>query len=177
MSFRNHVLAGAAGGLAGGLVMTSFMTIATRLGIIDTILPVKVARYAEEKARLDNRPSGLSEEVMAEAGHLVFSTALGALYGGARSTFRLPAFPSGPIFGAGLYALDLGIVGPATGVTKGPWDEKPTVAGRRLFMHVVFGTVTALVADKLRRREGGRGATSQPAHFADKKGDVVNDTK
>lgn len=151
MSSAKDIAAGAAGGLAGGLIMTAFMTVATRAGIINTPLPMKVQRWAEDKAGVENRPAGLQEEATAQGGHLLFSATLGALYGALNSAVRLPTLPSGSIYGAGLYALNLGALGPASGITRGPWNEKPTTAGRRLMMHVLFGTVTAFVASKLRR--------------------------
>lgn len=155
MTTAKDIAAGAAGGLAGGLVMTAFMTVATRAGIIGTSLPVKFERWTVDKAGVENRLTGVREEVAAQAGHLVFSAALGGLYGAVRSIFRLQPIPSGPLYGASLYALNLGVLGPASGITKGPWNERPTTAGRRLMMHVVFGTVTALVA---RRLDAGRPA-------------------
>ena len=151
MSFGRDVAAGAVGGLAGGLVLTAFMTVATRAGIIETPLPVKVERWAEDQAGVQHRATGKSEEITGQAGHLMFSAALGAAYGAMTSAFRVPALPGGPIYGASLYAMNLGALGSATGITKGPWNEEVTTAGRRLMMHVVFGTVTALVADRLRR--------------------------
>ena len=149
MSLTKTIVAGAAGGLAGGLVMTAFMTVATRAGIIKTPLPVKVERWAEDQAGIQDGRTGIEEEVTAQAGHLAFSAGLGALYGAMLSAFRLPAIPSGPIYGASLYALTLGALGPAAGITKGPWNEEPATAGRRLMMHLIFGTVTALVAQRL----------------------------
>jgi hypothetical protein len=151
MSVARDMAAGAAGGLAGGLVMTAFMTVATRAGIIETSLPVKVERWAEDQAGIVERPTGVREEALAQGGHLVFAAALGAAYGTLNAAFRLPPIPSGPLYGAALYAVDLGALGPAADITRGPWNEQITTAGRRLMMHVAFGTVTALVADRLSR--------------------------
>lgn len=144
------IAAGAVGGLAGGLVMTAFMTVATKLGIINTSLPVKVERWVEGEAGVEHGLSGVRQKVAAQSGHLLFSAALGALYGGASSALRLHPFPSGPLYGLGLYALDLGVLGPAAGISKGPLKEEPTTAVRRMIMHAVFGTVTAFVTDRLR---------------------------
>ena len=160
MTTTKRIAAGAAGGLAGGLVMTAFMTFATRAGIIKTPLPVKVQRWAEDQAGVQDRATGIQEEVTAQAGHLAFSAGLGALYGAISSAFRLPPLPTGPIYGASLYALHLGALGPAAGITKGPWNEEPATAGRRLMMHLIFGTVTALVTDRLGRSRVEGGAQS-----------------
>ncbi|MBA3577100.1 MAG: hypothetical protein H0W39_05755 [Sphingomonas sp.] len=152
MTLTKTIAAGAVGGLAGGLVLTTFMTIATRAGIIKTPLPVKVERWAEDRAGVEDGLTGIQEEVAAQAGHLAFSAGLGALFGAISSTFRLPPLPAGPIYGASVYALHLGVLGPAAGITKRPWNEEPETAGRRLMMHVIFGTVTALVADRIAPR-------------------------
>jgi hypothetical protein len=60
--------------------------------------------------------------------------------------------PIGPLLGLASHAVDLAEIGPGLGITEGPWDEKPTMIGRRMMMHTIFGTVTALVTDQLRPR-------------------------
>ena len=162
MTIAKTIAAGAAGGVAAGLALTTFMTIATRAGIIKTSLPVKVERWTEEQAGVQDGLTGIQEEVTAQAAHLALSAGLGALYGAVASAARLPALPSGPIFGAGLYALHLGVLGPAAGITKGPSSEKPTTAGRRLMMHMIFGTVTALVSRRLASSQRSRRNSGVP---------------
>ena len=60
--------------------------------------------------------------------------------------------PWGPLYGIAVYGLMLGAVGPALGVTRSPTDTPRVTTARRLMMHAVFGAVTAIVADRLRRR-------------------------
>lgn len=144
----NHLLAGAIGGLAGGVVMTMAMTAGKKAGIIERPLPVRVERWATDRMGID-RPAPEHEDAVAQGGHLVYSALLGAGYGALRSALDLPALPSGPLYGAGIYALTLGGVGPALGLTGGPWDEPKTTAGRRLMMHLVYGAVTAIVAEQV----------------------------
>ena len=97
MSTETAFVAGAAAGVAGGLAMPAFMTMAKRIGIIGTTLPVKVERRAAEEAGVQNRLTGIREEIAAQAGHLAFSAALGEVYGAARPVLRLRALPSGPV--------------------------------------------------------------------------------
>lgn len=151
MGIQRNLAAGAAGGLAGGCVMAVFMTIAKRTGILQVPLPVRVERWAEDRIEVRDRPQGLQEEALGQAGHLVFSAALGAAYGALAPALPFPASAAGPLYGAALYALNLGALGPAAGITKGPARENLSTAGRRMAMHVVFGTVTAMVFERLCR--------------------------
>lgn len=56
------------------------------------------------------------------------------------------------MFGLGLYPLAHWLVGPLLGLTRVPWREPPMKLGQRAVLHAVFGSVTALVADRLGRR-------------------------
>ena len=156
MIVGRDIAAGAVGGLAGGLVMVAFMVIGSRVGLVDEPLPQKVEHWAEDRMGVRDRPDPIQEEVIAQGSHLVFAAGLGALYGGLIASRDLPALPTGPLFGLASYAVDLAGIGPALGITKGPWNEAPTVIGRRMMMHTIFGTVTALVTDQLRARQQHR---------------------
>jgi hypothetical protein len=151
MTIERDIAAGAIGGLAGGLVMTAFMVIGSRVGLVDEPLPQKTEHWVEDQMGVRDRPAPLQEEIIGQGSHLVFAAALGALYGGFLASRDLPALPTGPLFGLASYAVDLAGIGPALGITKGPWNEEPTTIGRRMMMHTVFGTVTALVTEQLRR--------------------------
>lgn len=150
MSMEHDVVAGAIGGLAGGLVMTAVMTAGKQTGMIEQPLPLKFEREFEERAGIQERPGPTQAMVLSQAEHLVFSAALGAGYGALQSALDVPAIPAGPLYGLGVYAVVLGGIGPALDVTAGPWNEKPTTAGRRMMMHAVYGTVTALVFERAR---------------------------
>lgn len=148
------VAAGAVGGLAGGLVMTAFMLTATKVGVIDSPLPLRFDRWMLGNVGLTERPRSAMEQARSQSEHLAFSAVLGAGFGALRSKAALPAFPTGPLYGLGVYAVDLIGLFPALGLTKGPWNEPKTTVGRRVMMHVVFGVVTALVSEQLRKRLG-----------------------
>jgi len=55
--------------------------------------------------------------------------------------------------GAGLYAVNIAGIAPVLGITQGERNAPNPVRAQRLGMHVLFGIVTALVADGL---SGGR---------------------
>ena len=57
MDLREEVIAGAVGGMAGGTVMTAFMTIGKRIGFIPQPLPLKVGRELEARAGWAERTS------------------------------------------------------------------------------------------------------------------------
>ncbi len=152
MTAAREIGAGAAGGLAGGMVMTTAMMVGKQMGILDTPVPLKVERKLEEHAGVAGQTSPKQEKALAMVEHMALSVGFAAAYGALRSRFGLRAIPSGPLYGLGVYALNLGGVGPALGATAGPWSEQPMTVGRRVMMHVVYGAVTALVAEQVRRR-------------------------
>lgn len=150
MSMTDEVAAGAIGGLVAGVAMTGFMMLGKKAGFIEEPLPVKVEHWAEGQLGVADRPGPGQEMAVGMGGHLLYSAAMGAGYGALRSAFDLPTMPTGPLYGLGLYAVNLLGIGPALDITRGPAHERPTTVGRRLMMHAFYGTVTALVADRAR---------------------------
>jgi len=149
------VTAGAVGGLAGGIVLTGAMIAADRFGI-EKPLPLKVERWAAYHAgapreRLKRDPD-MQEEAIAYGGHLAASLALGAAFGALQGRVDLSPTVSGLLFGMGVHAVNLGVLGPALTITKKPWNQTPATHARRLAMHAVFGVVAALVAREVARR-------------------------
>jgi hypothetical protein len=151
VSVMDDVVAGAIGGLAAGLVMTAVMTVGKQTGMIEQPLPLKFEREFEERAGLEQRPGPTQAMVLSQAEHLLFSATLGAGYGILGGMLGLPAIPAGPLYGLSIYVLMLGAVGPALDVTAGPWNEQPQTVGRRVMMHLVYGTVTAQVYERVRQ--------------------------
>lgn len=147
----SDIVAGAIGGLAAGTVLTAFMVVGSRAGLLEDPLPQKVERWSEDRLGVHERSSPREEEVVGQTGHLLASAALGALCGALRPR-RGSVVREGPLFGVGLYALALAGLGPALGITRGPQDVPMTVNARRLMMHTVFGTVTAAVTEQLAPR-------------------------
>jgi hypothetical protein len=149
------VTAGAVGGLAGGIVLTGAMMAADRFGL-DDALPLKVERWAAYHAGADRgslkRGPGAAEEATAYGGHLAASLALGAAFGAMQGRVDVSPTVSGLLFGLGVHALNLGVLGPALTITKKPWNDTPATHARRLAMHAVFGVVAALVAREVSRR-------------------------
>ncbi len=149
------VTAGAVGGLAGGVVLTGAMMAADRFGI-EKPLPVKVERWfayhaGAPREALKHDPD-MNEQALAYGGHLAASLALGAAFGALQGRVDVSPTVSGLLFGVGVHALNLGLLGPALTITKKPWNQTPATHARRLAMHAVFGVVAALVAREVARR-------------------------
>jgi H+/Cl- antiporter ClcA len=149
------VTAGAVGGLAGGIVLTGAMIAADRFGI-EKPLPLKVERWAAYHAGADRaslkRDPDASEEALAYGGHLAASLALGAAFGAMQGRVDVSPTVSGLLFGLGVHAINLGLIGPALTITKKPWNKSPSLHAGQLAMHAVFGVVAALVARNIARR-------------------------
>lgn len=152
MSTGKSVLAGMIGGLAGGMVMSMGMMIGQRAGVIETPMPLKVERELEKRAGVAEKTSPQQEKALAFAEHMLISGGFGAVYGLARTLVSAPLLLTGMMFGLLVYAVNLAGAGPALDLAPGPWEEKPQVVGRRVMMHVVYGVVTALVADQIEQR-------------------------
>lgn len=164
MTEFDDVIAGTVGGLAGGAVMTVFMTIGKQLGFVQRPLPEATERWMEDRAGVDVVARDSAEEMVASmAGHMAFSAAAGAGYGALRPHLDLPPVASGALYGLGVYALNLVGVGPSLGIVKEPWDQEPTKTGRQLMMHVVFGVTTALVTNEVRQRLRDESQSLPPA--------------
>ncbi len=151
-SMTRDIAAGAAGGLAGGIVMSGAMVMAEHFGLEPMTPPVKVGRWASYHAGNRERLKEdvtVREEAFAETGHLVASAALGAAFGALRGQVALPPVVSGLAFGLGLYAINYGALGPALTVTKKPWNVSPVQHAERAAIHAVFGMVIGLVANAL----------------------------
>ncbi len=108
--------------------------------------------FRAHPCRADRHGGTNEEKALAIGEHLVTSGAFGAGYGALHAALDLRVLPSGPLYGLMVYAVMLGGVGPALGVTARPWNEAPMTVGRRLMMHAAYGAVTALVAEQVRHK-------------------------
>lgn len=150
------VVAGAVGGLAGGIATTGGMLLLESAGFDQASDAVKIGRRAahqlDAQARLVESPATGGEEAAAQGAHLVLSVAAGAIYGAMRGRFDMPAPAVGMVFGLGFYALAWGAVGPSLAITEKPGETPATLLARRAMVHILFGVVTALVAERIARR-------------------------
>ncbi len=152
MKTMNEILAGTVGGVAGALAMSVGMMVGKQAGVIKRPPPLEVEHELEQRAGVEEQTSPGEEQALAQGLHLLFGAGFGACYGLLRRAFDLPAIPTGPLYGLGVYAFNLAGVGPALGLTAGPWHEQPMTVGNRIMLHLVYGVVTALVSDRVRRQ-------------------------
>ncbi len=157
MSIMNAMLAGAIGGMAGSMAMKAMMMLGQQAGIVGEPMPLKIERALEKRLGVDDMTSAGQEQALAMAEHLMIGAAYGAAYGALKASQNFSALPAGPLYGVGVYALNLGALGPGLALTSGPWNEEPMTVGRRLMMHALYGTVTALVTEKALERLDGDG--------------------
>lgn len=156
MGIRKEVMAGTIGGLAGGAMMAGMMRMAQQRGTIQEPMPVQFERAIEEQAGLDERTTPEQEEAIGMASHFATSAAFGAGYGILHTILALPTLPAGPLYGLGIYAMNFGQIGPRLGAVPPPPQQERQATMRQVMMHLMYGTVTAMVANRLHSHNGRR---------------------
>lgn len=151
MTTLDNIAAGIIGGLAGGLIMEGVMLAGQQTGMIQRPLPQSFERAVAREVGVSTPRNPTVEQAAATGMHMLTSAALGAAYGLLQTVEPLPALPTGPLFGLGVFGLMLVGVGPALGAVREPWHAPAMGTARRLFMHVVYGTVTAEVFKQVSR--------------------------
>lgn len=146
---EKQLLAGAIGGLAGALAMGMMMAVGKQMGMVETPPPVMIERELESRAGVDERTTPKEEVAIASGGHLLMGAALGTGYGLLREPLGLQGLPGGAAYGVAVYAANFAGIGPVLDLTAGPWNNEAMTVGRRVMMHLLFGAVTATVADKI----------------------------
>ena len=147
-----HIVAGALGGLAGGVMMTGAMTMGKKTGMVETPMPVKIEHWVKDQTGQDIATTPQQEMMASQGGHLVLSALFGAGYGFLQANATLPSMALGPLYGLGLYGLNLVGIAPRLGITEEPWNEETMTVGRQMMMHLLYGMVTAVVADQDREQ-------------------------
>ena len=147
-----RVMAGAAGGLAGGLLVSAILLLKQAV----TGQPSDLAQLKRKLTSL--RPSTwrrselvLQDESASHAGHLGLSIGSGALYGALKPANTEP-LTSGLAFGAGFMALACAGIGPALRLTPPPSRDTRANNLQHVVVHALFGITTALVADRVAQR-------------------------
>lgn len=145
---------GLVGGLAGGL-LTSGMMLAGELRDGAPSDLTRLERRTAQRLGLPHRgvdaDATAGEQVVGHAGHLALSALAGAAYGAICNPHR-STIAQGAAFGLGFYALAYGVIGPALGVVKAPWQDTPASVAQRAGIHALFGVVTAVVAGRVAGR-------------------------
>lgn len=150
------VLAGLLGGLAGGLATTVAMKAGYRSGLLHETLDRKGENWLDRIAGTRALVGQPGTAAMEQTGHMGASAALGLGYAALREVFPdTPPALLGSAYGAGLYAVNIAGIAPLIGLTEGEVRAGPGPAAQRLAMHVLYGLVTAVVAESLTARQPG----------------------
>jgi hypothetical protein len=149
MALFKNLVAGTVGGAAGAFAMLSGVTMGKELQLIEKALPQQVEQRLAQRAGVADELNRTEEQALSRGGHLVLGAAFGAGYGLLQTFFDLPPRIAGPLYGLGVYMVNLAGIGPALGLVSRPSEQEPMTVGRRIMMHIVYGSVTANVAERV----------------------------
>jgi uncharacterized membrane protein YagU involved in acid resistance len=112
--------------------------------------------------RLGTRPDGPGRQHLLDMlVHLGVGLAGGATYGALMLRRSQPGLAGGALFGLGLWAAAFGLIMPALGITRAPTRGTRRETAVNSAAHVLYGTVTALVAQELRAQAHGLDAAAR----------------
>jgi len=145
-----NTTAGAIGGVVAGMIVSGVMAVGRDAGVLHRTLADQASDWLDRRFGAREWAGEDGTQVLEQGVHFAASAAFGAVYGATRPlTQSVPPVAAGALFGAGLYAVAIAGVAPRIGLTPDHDDEAETVALQRLGLHVLFGVITALVADAL----------------------------
>jgi hypothetical protein len=147
----SRITAGAAGGLAAGLLISAIMIGMEAAGEPSELVQLKRRARRRLGARRHVGSPTIGEQLWSHGGHLALSAASGAVYGAATKR-DAPPLLAGTAFGGGFYALAYGIIGPLAGVSPKLWRDSGANIAQHGALHIMFGVVTAFVARSVGRR-------------------------
>jgi hypothetical protein len=145
-----NTTAGAIGGLVAGVIVSGVMAVGRDTGLLHNALADQASDWLDRRFNTRDWAGEDGTQALEQGSHMAASAAFGAVYGATRPlTQSVPPVAAGALFGAGLYAVAIAGVAPRIGLTPDEDDEVEGLILQRLGLHVVFGVITALVADAL----------------------------
>jgi len=148
--FMRNTTAGAIGGVVAGMIVSGVMAIGRDADLLHKTLADHASDWLDRCFHTRDWAGEDGTEALEQGSHFAASAAFGAVYGATRpATQSVPPVAAGALFGAGLYAVAIAGVAPRIGLTPDEDHEGATVALQRFGLHVLFGVITALVADAL----------------------------
>ena len=142
---------GIVGGLVAGLATTLLMQLGRRSGAMSRTLDRDAVDWLDRNTGSREVIGDTGTSAVEFANHMAASALFGAGYAELeRVTPDIDPALRGALLGAGLYAVNIAGIAPLIGLTEGEIDAGPRKAAERLGVHLVFGVVTALVAEQLR---------------------------
>jgi hypothetical protein len=153
MSLPRELSTGVAAGVAGALSMSVLRGILGQAGVLPEQLPHRLLRKLAMWAGLGGAFNSVEEDILGQGSHLAIGALFGVDYMLALKLLNLPPLLGGVLYGLFVYALNLGWLGPALGITLPPWHDKPRNVALGLATHLLFGIVMALVIQEVRRNQ------------------------
>jgi hypothetical protein len=140
---------GGLAGATGAACMVPWRLLARRLGLVHKMVPQAIEEALAARVGLDQATPRELHHAMDQVLHLGFGASLGVLYALLTQRRRESAFSRGLVFGGAAYLLGSGVVIPALGAARPLWRARPREQLVNAAAHLVYGLVTALVADEL----------------------------
>lgn len=153
------VVRGAIAGVAGTAVMSAFMAADRSIGWMrGEAPPRKIGRNFERAVGLEDDLSQPAFEASWTALHFAYGAAGGVAYEVIRRRVRLgEPLPSGPLFGAALWAASYAGWLPLAGFYPPPTRDRPSRITMIFVHHLIYGTSVAAAARYLRSRSASPG--------------------
>ena len=140
-----------AGGLIAGLVTTAIMIAGRKSGLMSKTLDRDAVDWIDDLTDSRAVIGDTGTSLVEFANHLGASAAFAAAIPTLRELApSLPPAALGAIYGTALYAVNIGAIAPALGITEGEFDAGPRKAAERWAIHVIQGVVSAVAAEYLR---------------------------
>jgi hypothetical protein len=145
--------AGAIGGLAAGLVMSLAMVVGRRSGVLHKTLAEDAEDWLDRVVDARRVLGQGGTTALEQANHMAASVAFGLGYSLLSERLSgLPAPMLGTLYGAGLYAMNIVGIAPLLGMTEGERNAPGPLRAERLSLHLLYGMLTALIAERLSER-------------------------
>lgn len=146
-----NITSGVLAGVAGAMAMGATMVLGRKAGLLHQTLDQDSEEWLDRNFSTRRYLGKAGTTAVEQGNHLAAGAAFGALYSQLPKT-RLPSVLAGALYGAGLYTANIAVAAPVLGITDGEHKAPLAQALERFGLHVMFGVVTALGVDALRKR-------------------------
>lgn len=147
MKAKNAALVG---GLVAGLVTTAAMVAGRKSGVLGKTLDRDAVDWIDKLTGSRALIGDDGTSVVEFANHLGASAAFASAIPMLRQLApSLSPLALGTLYGTALYAVNIGCIAPALGITEGEIEAGPRKALERWAIHVLQAVVTAVVAEGL----------------------------
>lgn len=139
-----------AGGLIAGILTTAVMVAGRKSGVLTKTLDRDAVDWIDDLTGSRAVIGDTGTSIVEFANHLGASAAFAA----ALPTLRelapgLSPVTVGALYGTALYAVNIGAIAPALGITEGEFKAGPRKASERWAIHVLQAVASAVIADQL----------------------------